>query len=120
MPSSPNIPSSINYRRIQPQSDYGHPNDDSARESSASDDPALEINLRVYLNKKIHFRGMLPESTHYTLDLCDIEAAFLEHIPAAVKDLPYEVTTIRAAVRAGNGRGTSKVQDFSDFSLAST
>ncbi|OJD20631.1 hypothetical protein ACJ73_08033 [Blastomyces percursus] len=70
-------------------------------------DFSVEVNLRIYLNKRLTIRKILPRTTVRSLDLTDIEETTISPLAPLVEDLPYSIAT-RSAI-SKKSRSTREV-----------
>lgn len=78
----------------------------------------VDLHLRVFINRSLRVRKILPETTRRTFDLADIEEAFLESLEPLVGDMNYDILERTVNVKLVTGHAPALRQDISDFSTA--
>ncbi len=91
--------------------------EDIVQDAQMHADFAVELNTKIYVNKRLLQRKNLPETTRDSLDLADLEETIWQQLNAATIGDDVSLLKQTAFVRAGSHAGGARTHDFEDFGL---
>jgi hypothetical protein len=84
--------------------------EDSIEDVLKDADFPVDLHLRVFINRSLGVRKILPETTRRMFDLADIEEAFLQSLEPLVGDVRYDILERTVNVKLVTGHALTRYQ----------